>query len=221
MVGRWHSKRLKVGLHLVLTILSIIGSAAFAMSGALVAIEEDYDIFGIMVLGFMTAFAGGMIRNLIVGLPIAMVWHQNGAFIAALIAILLAILSPSAVVKYGLKTMLIFDALGLSTFAVEGALYAARIHAPLSTVMVAAVMTGTGGGVIRDILAQRKPLVLRADIYAMWALLAGAIIGFQWIQTQKDWHIYTLIIAIFGLRLLSMKFHWRLPHARESLNSTP
>ncbi len=199
---------------MVLTLLSIIGSAAFALSGALVAIEEDYDIFGIIVLGFTTAFAGGMIRNLIVGLPIAMVWHQNGAFTAALIAIFVAIISPSSVVKYGLKTVLVFDALGLSTFAIEGALYAARIHASLSTVMVAAVMTGTGGGVIRDVLARRKPLVLRADTYAIWALLAGAIIGLKWIKPHTDWEIYTLIIMIFVLRLLSMIFKWRLPHAR-------
>ncbi len=199
---------------LLLTLLTIIGSAAFALSGALVAIEEDYDIFGIMVLGFITAFAGGMVRNLIVGLPIAVVWHQNGAFAAALIAILLAIVSPSGVVKYGLKTMLVFDALGLSTFAVEGALYAAHVHAPVSTVMVAAVMTGTGGGVIRDVLARRKPLVLRADTYAIWALLAGALIGLQWISLHRDWEIYGLIVVIFVLRLLSMIFKWRLPHVR-------
>lgn len=173
-------------------------------------------MFGIMVMGFITAFAGGMIRNLIVGLPIARVWHQNGAFTAALIAIFLAIISPTGAVKYGLKVMPVFDALGLSTFAVEGALYAARIHAPMSTVMVAAVMTGTGGGVIRDVLAQRKPLVLRADTYAVWALLAGTIIGLKWIHPSHDeGHIYAFIVVIFGLRLLSIIFRWRLPHARQ------
>ena len=82
----------------LLTLLTIIGSAAFALSGALVALEEDYDIFGILVLGFLTAFAGGMIRNLIVGIPIAGVWHQNGAFTAALIAIAGSIVSLSGVV---------------------------------------------------------------------------------------------------------------------------
>jgi len=206
-------KRRKAGATLVLTILSIIGSAAFALSGALVAIEEDYDIFGIMVLGFITAFAGGMIRNLIVGLPIAMVWHQNGAFTASSVAILFAIISPSSVVKYGLKIVLVFDALGLSTFAIEGALYAAHVHAPLITVMVAAVLTGTGGGVIRDVLAQRKPLILRADTYAIWALMTGALIGLKWINPNHDWQIYALIIVIFVLRLLSINFKWRLPHA--------
>ncbi len=198
---------------MLLTLLTIIGSAAFALSGALVAIDEDYDIFGILVLGFLTAFAGGMIRNLIVGIPIAGVWHQNGAFTAALIAIGVAIVSPSGVVKYGLKTMLVFDALGLSTFAVEGALYATHVHAPLITVMVAAVLTGTGGGVVRDVLAQRKPLILRADTYAIWALLAGILIGLKWVKPENEWAVYGLIVGIFVLRLVSMIFKWRLPHA--------
>lgn len=197
---------------MVLTVLTIIGSAAFALSGALVAIEEDYDIFGIMVLGFITAFAGGMIRNLIVGLPISMVWHQNGAFVAALIAILFAIVSPSRVIKPVIKIMLVFDALGLSAFAVQGALFAEYIHAPLTTVIVAAVMTGTGGGVIRDVLAQRKPLVLRADTYAIWALLAGTVMGLKWIRPTSNWGIYALILATFVLRLLSILYKWRLPH---------
>ena len=199
---------------MVLTVLSVIGSIAFALSGALVAIEEEYDVFGILVLGFITAFAGGMIRNLIVGLPIAMVWHQNGSFLAALSAMFFAIVAPVSFVKYGLRPILLFDAIGLSTFAVQGALYAERIQAPIETVMVAAVMTGIGGGVIRDVLAQRKPIVLHADTYAIWALLAGAIIGLRWVNPMSDWQIYTLISIIFVLRLLSMTFKWRLPRAR-------
>lgn len=199
---------------MVLTILSIIGSVAFALSGALVAIEEAYDVFGILVLGFITAFAGGMIRNLIVGLPIATIWHQNGSFTAALIAMFIAIISPVRLVKYGLKPILLFDAIGLSTFAVQGALYAEHIHAPIGTIMVAAVMTGIGGGVMRDLLAQRKPIVLRADTYAIWALFAGAIIGLKWINPNSVWQIYALIIIIFLLRLLSIIFKWRLPRAR-------
>lgn len=200
---------------LVLIILTIIGTVAFALSGALVAIEEEYDIFGILVLGFITAFAGGMIRDLIIGLPVASVWHQTGPFVSALVAMCLAIVSPVRLFKYGQKPILFFDAIGLSTFAVQGALYADRVQASVSTVMVAAVMTGIGGGVIRDILAQRKPIVLRADTYAIWALLAGAVIGFGFVNPHSDWQIYTLIGVIFVLRLLSIVFKWRLPRVRK------
>ncbi|QSO46614.1 trimeric intracellular cation channel family protein [Alicyclobacillus mengziensis] len=200
---------------MVLTVLAIIGSVAFALSGALVAIEEEYDVFGILVLGFLTAFAGGTIRNLIVGLPIAMVWHQNAAFTAAFVAMFFAIVSPVSMIKYGAKPILLLDALGLSTFAVQGALYAEHIHASIETVMVAAVMTGIGGGVIRDVLAQRKPVVLRSDTYAIWALLAGGVVGLRWINPASDWQIYTLILIIFVLRFLSIIYKWRLPHARQ------
>lgn len=109
---------------MVLTVLAIIGSVAFALNGALVVIEEEYDVFALLVLGFLTAFAGGTIRNLIVGLPIAMVWHQNAAFTAAFVAMFFAIVSPVSMIKYGAKPILLLDALGLSTFAVQGALYA-------------------------------------------------------------------------------------------------
>jgi uncharacterized membrane protein YeiH len=196
-----------------LTILNIIGSVAFALSGALVAIEEEYDIFGILVLGLITAFAGGMIRNLIVGLPVAAVWHQTWSFASALIAMFVAIVFPVGVVKYGIKPMLLFDAMGLATFAVEGALYAERIHGSAGTILVAAAMTGVGGGVIRDVLAQRKPTVLRADTYAVWALLAGAVVSLGWVNPYTPWRIYALIGVIFVLRILSLVFNWRLPRA--------
>lgn len=152
---------------MILGVLSVIGSVAFAVSGAIVAMEEDYDIFGILVLGFITAFAGGMIRNLIVGLPVGAVWHQTASFAAALGAMVLAMVLPAGWLRWGWKLMAVFDAAGLSTFAVEGAVYAERAHVPAVTVIVAALMTGIGGGVVRDLLAHRKPLVLRSDAYAI------------------------------------------------------
>nr|WP_243239396.1 trimeric intracellular cation channel family protein [Sulfobacillus harzensis] len=195
-----------------MNVLSIVGSVAFAASGAIVAMDEDYDIFGILVLGFITAFAGGMMRNLIVGIPVAAVWHQTGAFIAVLAALGITLVVPGRLLKWGWKLMVYFDALGLSTFAVEGALYAERIHVSAGTVMVAAAMTGAGGGVIRDLLAQRKPLILRSDTYAIWALLAGAVIGLRWVSPHVAWQVYVVLAGTFVLRVLSIVFHWHLPH---------
>ena len=79
----------------------------------------------------------------------------------------------------------ITDAIGLSAFAVQGALYAQKLNLPISATIVAAVLTGIGGGIIRDLLARRKPLVLRADVYAFWTILAGFLIGAQIIVS--DW----------------------------------
>lgn len=191
--------------------LSIIGTIAFALSGALVAIEEEYDIFGILVLGFITAFGGGMIRNLTIGLPVTLFWNQNLEFTCALIAMILVTVIPPRWIKFGLKPILLCDAIGLSVFSAQGAIYAQKAGYSIFAIMVAAALTGVGGGMLRDILAQRKPIVLRDDVYAIWALFSGAMIGLKWINIYVDWQVYGLIVVVFVLRLLSILFKWQLP----------
>ncbi|AFM42291.1 putative membrane protein [Desulfosporosinus acidiphilus SJ4] len=191
--------------------LSIIGTIAFALSGALVAIEEEYDIFGILVLGFITAFGGGMIRNLTIGLPVALFWNQNLEFMYALIAIILVIILPTIWIRFGQKPILLCDALGLSVFSAQGAIYAQKAGYSVAAIMVAAALTGIGGGMLRDVLAQRKPIVLRDDVYAIWALFSGAMIGLKWINLNVDWQVYGLILVVFLLRVLSIFFKWKLP----------
>lgn len=101
------------------------------------------------------------------------------------------------------------DAIGLSAFAIQGAIYAVSLELPISAVIVAAVLTGSGGGIIRDLLARRKPLVLRDEIYAVWAAGAGLIIGLQLLD--GDIFLYALFIVITALRVLSYTKHWKLP----------
>ncbi len=106
----------------------------------------------------------------------------------------------------------ITDAIGLSAFAVQGALYAQKLNLPISATIVAAVLTGIGGGIIRDLLARRKPLVLRAEVYAFWTILAGFLIGAQIIVS--DWALYILFILIVCFRMVSIHYKWHLPHRR-------
>lgn len=134
-------------------LLTIIGTIAFALSGAIVAMEEDFDILGMFILGFVTAFGGGAIRNLLIGLPIGTLWSQGDAFYFALAAMLLIMLFPNVVTKGWLKAEVLTDAIGLASFSVQGAMYAMKLQQPLSAVIVAAVLTGAGGGVVRDVLA--------------------------------------------------------------------
>ena len=86
-------------------------------------------------------------------------------------------LFPKLLLKHWNKWGNLSDAIGLAAFAIQGALYAVKMGHPLSAVIVAAVLTGSGGGIIRDLLAGRKPLVLKAEIYAVWAALGGLIVG--------------------------------------------
>ncbi|MFB9330429.1 trimeric intracellular cation channel family protein [Paenibacillus aurantiacus] len=192
----------------VFTIFSIIGTIAFAVSGAIVAMEEEYDILGVYVLGLVTAFGGGVIRNLLIGVPVTTLWSQGMLLKTAVVAMTIAFVLPVRWIQHWRRSEAFFDAIGLSAFAIQGALYATGKH-PLSAVIVAAMLTGIGGGMIRDVLAGRKPLVLRDEIYAVWAMLAGAAVGLGWFETPLE--LLTLFIVVVAFRMMSVQFKWRLP----------
>ncbi|WP_342527740.1 trimeric intracellular cation channel family protein [Chryseomicrobium sp. FSL W7-1435] len=193
---------------MVWDVLNVIGTLAFCISGALVAMEVKYDIIGIYILGLITAFGGGAVRNLMIGLPVADVWQQTSLFIIALIAMTLFILLPKSFI-FHMKEWSIFDAIGLSAFAVQGAMAAQSMDMPLLAVMFSASITGAGGGIIRDVLAQKRPSVFTKEVYLLWAIMAGFIIGMDWITT--DIQLYFVFGAILALRLLSQRFNWNLP----------
>ncbi|MCM3386952.1 trimeric intracellular cation channel family protein [Ureibacillus chungkukjangi] len=190
-------------------VFSIIGTIAFAISGAIVAMEEEYDLFGVYLLGIVTAFGGGAIRNLLIGLPVSTLWSQEMMFQIAIAAITVFFLVPHHLIKHWNRWGNFTDAIGLSAFAIQGAIFAVSLELPISAVIVAAVLTGSGGGIIRDLLARRKPLVLRDEIYAVWAAGAGLIIGLQLLD--GDIFLYALFIVITALRVLSYTKHWKLP----------
>ncbi|WP_404433088.1 trimeric intracellular cation channel family protein [Sutcliffiella horikoshii] len=193
-------------------VFSIIGTIAFAISGAIVAMEEEYDILGVYILGIVTAFGGGAVRNLLIGVPISALWEQGMLFQVALVAMTTVFLFPNNLLKHWRKWGNFFDAIGLAAFAIQGALFATGMNHPISAVVVAAVLTGSGGGIIRDLLAGRRPLVLRAEIYAAWAILAGLIIGFGIASSPVQ--LYILFVGIVSLRVLSYTYKWRLPNRR-------
>ncbi|WP_077330079.1 trimeric intracellular cation channel family protein [Virgibacillus siamensis] len=190
-------------------VLNVVGTIAFAISGALIATEEDYDILGVYVLGFVTAFGGSTIRNLLIGIPIENIWTQGDLFVVVFLVITVVFLLPNAWVQYWNKWGIFFDAIGLASFAIQGSLSAVQVGAPLSAILVAATLTGSGGGMVRDVLAGRKPMIFRADIYALWATLAGLMIGLELVSGL--WQTSALFVAIVTLRMCSVRFKWGLP----------
>ncbi|KYD00105.1 trimeric intracellular cation channel family protein [Heyndrickxia sporothermodurans] len=191
-------------------ILSIIGTIAFAVSGAIIAMEEEYDILGTYILGIVTAFGGGAIRNLLIGVPVSALWEQSLLFQIALLSITIIFLFPHNLLRHWQRWGNFFDAMGLAAFAIQGALYAKQMGHPLSAIIVAAVLTGSGGGIIRDVLAKRKPLVLQSEIYAVWAILCGFAIGLG--LAKEPIELYLLFAIITMLRVLSYIFKWKLPN---------
>lgn len=193
----------------VFDVFSIIGTIAFAMSGAMVAMEEEYDILGVVVLGLVTAFGGGIIRNVLIGVPVTTLWSQGDLIVLALVSVFCAFVLPLGWLQHWKRTEVFFDAIGLSAFAIQGALYATQMNHPLSAVLVAAVLTGSGGGIVRDLLAGRKPLVLRDEIYAVWAMVAGAAVGLG--AATETWQLLALFVVVIAFRMLSVHYRWRLP----------
>ncbi|QPC46436.1 trimeric intracellular cation channel family protein [Mangrovibacillus cuniculi] len=191
-------------------VFSILGTIAFAVSGAIIAMEEEYDILGVYILGIVTAFGGGAIRNLLIGVPVSALWEQGIYFQIALLSTTAVFLFPNNLLKHWRRWGNFFDAIGLSAFAIQGALYADNMEHPLSAVIVAAVLTGSGGGIVRDLLAGRKPIVLRSEIYAVWAILAGLFIGTG--LASSPFELYLLFGFVTAMRILSYTFNWRLPN---------
>lgn len=190
-------------------ILNIIGTIAFALSGTFVAMEVKYDIVGLYILGFVTAFGGGAVRNLLIGVPVTTLWSQGNLFIIAFIMITLAFFIPSFLLLAWEKWGVFFDAIGLGAFALQGAIFANEMDLPISAAIVAAALTGTGGGLIRDILAGREPLFLKKEIYIMWTLLAGVPVGLGIVHTMPGYLILLALIVTF--RMLSVHYGWSLP----------
>ncbi|MCP3027418.1 trimeric intracellular cation channel family protein [Halobacillus sp. A5] len=191
-------------------ILNIIAISAFAFSGAIVALSERYDIFGTFILGIATAFAGGIIRNMALDVPVVHVWEQGYLLYVALITISIVYIFPKSWVMFWDRWNIYLDAVGLSAFALQGAVFALDENFPLGGIIFAAILTGVGGGVTRDVLAQRKPMVLHQEIYAVWAMLTGLLVGTGVINVESSAQYYLLFLFIIGLRVMSYHMGWHL-----------
>jgi uncharacterized membrane protein YeiH len=189
--------------------LNVIGTIAFAMSGVNVALEERYDLMGVYILGFITAFGGGAVRNLLIGVPVSELWDQGALFTVAFLVMTLAFVFPTMVRWTLLRRGIFFDSIGLGAFSVQGALYAYSMGHPLSACIAAAALTGTGGGMIRDILAGRKPMFLQKEIYIAWTLIPGVVVGLGWLTGPVE--LLLVVVAVVVLRLCSVYYQWSLP----------
>lgn len=196
---------------MVWDVLNVIGTIAFAISGVIIAVEVKYDIIGAFALGLITAFGGGAVRNLLIGIPINVLWQQNTLFLIAMVTITIVFLLPDKAVQRLKDWNLLnfFDAIGLSAFAIQGAMYAHSIDLPLMAIMFSAAITGAGGGIIRDVLAQQKPIFFQKEVYLFWAMFAGFLIGMGW--AEKPLQLYSLFGIILLLRVISYRFGWSLP----------
>lgn len=190
--------------------LNLIGAVAFATSGALVAIEEEYDLLGVIFLGLATAFGGGVLRNVLLGQPVASLWAQEGLMLVAVGATLAVFLMPRKWLLRWTSLEVLFDAIGLAAFSIQAAIIATNLGFPLIAVLIASFLTGAGGGIIRDVLAHRKPLVFQPGIiYGAWAMSAGLAVYMGW--PKQGWPVALLVVLVVAFRLTSYYQRWTLP----------
>ncbi|MAU14392.1 MAG: hypothetical protein CMH46_02495 [Muricauda sp.] len=192
--------------------IDILGTVAFAISGVLVAMEKRLDMFGVLIIAFVTAIGGGTLRDLLIGnTPVG--WMQDLTYVVTIfISVVFAIIFVNKL-KYLRKSLFLFDTIGIGLYTMVGV--EKGLEAELLPIMCIflGTMTACFGGVTRDILCNEIPVIFRKEIYATACLLGGAS---YFLFTQfpiKDSYAYVAaILVVIVLRLIAVKFDVRLPN---------
>lgn len=198
---------------MLLYILDLLGVAVFATSGALAGMFAGLDLFGVLVLASITAVGGGTIRDVLLG-HYPVFWIKDSG---PLLTILGATALTVGWVQYlpvPRSALAVADAFGLALFAISGAQVAERANCrPLVTVLMG-TLTGAGGGVVRDVLSAKVPLILRQDIYATAAIAGIALyLALRALKVPTAGAFVAGVIAVAVTRLASIAYHLQLPVA--------
>jgi uncharacterized membrane protein YeiH len=195
----------------IYTFLDLLGTFVFALSGAVAARQKGLDIFGIFSLAFSVACGGGIIRDLCLG-AVPPAGLTNWLYMVMVLAATIITIGFYRVVSILSQPVLLFDALGLSVFAVTGARKAIAFGLNYDAAVLLGVVTAVGGGVIRDILLNRIPVILTREIYASAALIGAMIVvAGDYLHYPKEIVAVVAIMFCFGLRFLGLHFHLNLP----------
>lgn len=205
----------------LLLIFEIIGTVAFAFSGAMVGLSKKMDIFGVTVLGIVTAVGGGVIRDIVLGLTPPATF-KNPVYISVAIAVSIILFIPS--VRRFLfkkqnafdKAMLFMDSVGLGIFTAVGVETACIAeHRNLFLLVFVGMITGIGGGVLRDVLSGNTPYIFVKHFYASASLIGALVFIVFWKFFGQSAATLGCAFSVTVLRLLAAKFRWSLPKAAE------
>ncbi len=196
-------------------VLDIIGTFAFAISGALVASDKHYDLFGVVIIAFVTAVGGGMIRDVLIGYhPINWIGDVNYIW-TILFAVLITFLFKRRIAPLS-KTMFLFDTIGIAVFTMLGTEKGLNFGLPPFIAAIMGVVSAVFGGVLRDILTQQTPLIFKKEIYAL-ACFIGAFVFLALHKINVPHFIQYLgtIITVIGIRLVAVKYKLQLPKIKD------
>ena len=192
------------------TIIEILGTLAFAISGIRHAAAKHFDWFGGFVCGFAVAIGGGTLRDVMLGLP--PFWMTSPLYIVCTIVAQIFVISFSRILKRLDNAWCFFDTLGLASFTITGIQKTIECGYPFWVAIIMGCITGAAGGVIRDVLLNKTPVVLRKEIYAMASIVGGLL---YWVLTDMNVNMAITGVATFvfivTIRILAVKYHISLP----------
>jgi len=199
-----------------LNIIDILGTIAFAVSGAFSAMERKLDPFGVVILAFVTAIGGGTLRDVLIGnTPVA--WLRNEVTATVILAAAFITLFFGRYVKQFQKTLFLFDALGLGVFTLIGMEKWLRMQLSPGICIALGTITACFGGVIRDVLLNNVPLIFQREIYASACILGGSLyLLLQKTGIPNDWNTIIAIVTIVLIRIIAMRYKLMLPRVYEN-----
>lgn len=207
---------------LIYWLINLIGTAAFAIAGYMVGFRKRLDILGVVIVALLTAMGGGILRDMLVS-RVPMVFQQNTILVTILCTLLLSwLLNLQRQRRRSLLAwFIIADALGLAAFSITGAKVGLSLNLNCFGVITLAFVTAVGGGILRDVLVNEMPLILRRDIYGTVAIVMGLILFLlhQW-QLINPLSLNILFVSGVAGRLLAYYYHIALPGFQHTSRSS-
>jgi len=193
------------------SVLEILGTMAFAMSGVLTAMEKKLDLFGVFIIAFATALGGGTLRDVLIGkVPVG--WMLNLEYVyMILIGFVFAVVFRKKFDK--LRTSLfLFDTIGLGVYTLTGLRKGIEIGLHPIICIALGTITACFGGVIRDILCNEIPVIFRKEIYATICIFGGMLFfALKTFQVNDEIIYITTVFVVISIRLMAVKYKWQLP----------
>lgn len=190
--------------------IDYFGTLVFAISGILIGVEKKFDLFGVLILGFVTAIGGGTLRDILIGAnPVG--WLKDEVYIYIIISALPLVYFFKHTIQKWRKSVFIFDTVGIGLFTVLGVQKTLDVELSLTAAVLMGIVSAVFGGILRDVLANEVPLIFRKEIYA-FACFIGAvsyIIALSFLDSFVA--TYIAIAVVILIRLLSIKYGWGLP----------
>lgn len=195
----------------LLSLIDILGTVTFAISGVFAAMQKKLDLFGILIIAFITAIGGGTLRDMLIGdLPVS--WMRGVKVpLIILVSAISAVLLRKVIHNFQ-QTLFIFDSMGLGLFSVLGIQKGIVFGFSPGICIAIGTISGCFGGVIRDILLNNIPLIFRKEVYATACILGGCIYFLLLkLNFNKNWLDVVVMVLVFLIRFLSVRYRWRIP----------